>query len=86
MATVLEGFTTEKQRSVVCCFLWTKGLTAKDIHTKYFLFTVEYVCRVKRFTTWSRNSLKDVRKSQMMPDYFAMLRLRQKYLSSGWKS
>jgi hypothetical protein len=26
------------------------------------------VCRVKRFTTGSRNSLKDVRKSQMMPD------------------
>jgi hypothetical protein len=26
------------------------------------------VCRVKRFTTGSRNSLKDFRKSQMMPD------------------
>jgi hypothetical protein len=26
------------------------------------------VYRVKRFTIWSRNSLKDVRKSQMMPD------------------
>jgi hypothetical protein len=25
------------------------------------------VCRVKLFTTGSRNSLKDVRKSQMMP-------------------
>jgi hypothetical protein len=25
-------------------------------------------CRVKQFTTGSRNSLKDVRKSQMMPD------------------
>jgi hypothetical protein len=25
------------------------------------------ICRVKRFTTGSRNSLKDVRKSQMMP-------------------
>jgi cation transport regulator ChaB len=26
------------------------------------------ICRVKRFTTGSRNSLKNVRKSQMMPD------------------
>jgi hypothetical protein len=26
------------------------------------------VCRVKQFKTESRNSLKDVRKSQMMPD------------------
>jgi hypothetical protein len=33
-----------------------------------FLFTVGSVCRVKRFTTVSINSLKDVRKSQMMPD------------------
>jgi hypothetical protein len=33
---------------------------------KCFLFTVGSVCRVKRFTTGSRNSLKDVPKSQMM--------------------
>jgi hypothetical protein len=26
------------------------------------------VCRVKRFITGSKNSLEDVRKSQMMPD------------------
>jgi hypothetical protein len=35
---------------------------------KCFLFKVGSVCRVKRFTTGSRNSLKDVRKSLMMPD------------------
>jgi hypothetical protein len=35
---------------------------------KCLLFTGESVYRVKRFTAWSRNSLKDVRKSQMMPD------------------
>jgi hypothetical protein len=35
---------------------------------KYFLFAMGSVCRVKRFTTGSRNSLKDVRKSQMLPD------------------
>jgi hypothetical protein len=47
--------------------LWAKGLNEKDIHKKCFLFTVESVCRVRRFTTGSRNSLKDVRKTQMMP-------------------
>jgi hypothetical protein len=35
---------------------------------KCFLFTVGSVCRVKRFTTGWRNSLKVVRKSQVMPD------------------
>jgi hypothetical protein len=35
---------------------------------KCFLFTVGSVCRVKQFTTGMGNSLKDVRKSQMMHD------------------
>jgi hypothetical protein len=35
---------------------------------KFFLFTVESVCPVKQLTTGMRNTLKDVRKSQMMPD------------------
>jgi hypothetical protein len=35
---------------------------------KYLLFTMGSVCRVKQFTTGSRHSLKDVRRSQMMPD------------------
>jgi hypothetical protein len=35
---------------------------------KCFLFRVGSVCRLKYFTTGSRNSLRDVRKSQMMPD------------------
>jgi hypothetical protein len=35
---------------------------------KCLLFTVRSVCRVKRFRTGYINSLKDVRKSQMMPD------------------
>jgi hypothetical protein len=39
--------------------LWTKGLNAKDIHKTYFLFTVGSVCRPKRFTIGSRNSLKE---------------------------
>jgi hypothetical protein len=35
MATVLEEYTTEEQRSLVS-FLWVKGLTAKDIYTEIF--------------------------------------------------
>jgi hypothetical protein len=34
--TVLEGYTTKQQRSVAC-FLWAKGLNAKDIHKEMFL-------------------------------------------------
>jgi hypothetical protein len=37
MATVLEDFTTEEQRSVVRFFLlWEKGLNAKDIPKETF--------------------------------------------------
>jgi hypothetical protein len=49
MATVLEECTTEEQRSVV--FLWTKGLTAKDIHKEMFSVYGGSVCHVKRSTT-----------------------------------
>jgi hypothetical protein len=35
---------------------------------KYFLFTVGSFCRVKRFTTESRDSFKDFQNSRMMPD------------------
>jgi hypothetical protein len=35
MASVLEVYTTEEQRSVVR-FLWAKGLNAKDIHKDMF--------------------------------------------------
>jgi hypothetical protein len=62
MATVLEECITEEHRSVVRFFFRAKGLNAKDIHKEMFLFMVGRVCRVKRFTTGPRNSLKDVRK------------------------
>jgi hypothetical protein len=65
MATVLEECTNEEQCYVVR-FVWAKGLNAKDIHKE--MFRVGSVCRVKRFTTGSRNSLKDVPKSQKMPN------------------
>jgi hypothetical protein len=35
MAAVREGYTTEKQCSVVC-LLWAKGLNGKDIHEEMF--------------------------------------------------
>jgi hypothetical protein len=35
MATVLEVCTTKEHHSVVC-FLWAKGLGAKDIHKEMF--------------------------------------------------
>jgi hypothetical protein len=66
MATVLEDYTTEEQHSVVR-FCGQKGLNAKDIYKEMFP-VYSGVCRIKRFTTGSKNSLKDVRKSQMMPD------------------
>jgi hypothetical protein len=52
MATVLEEYTTEDQRSVVL-LLWEKWLNAKDIHKEIFLAGSAY--RLKRFTAGSRN-------------------------------
>jgi hypothetical protein len=46
---------------------------------KYLLFTVGSVCPLKRFTTWSRNSLKDVKMSHMMPNQM------RKWLRQQWK-
>jgi hypothetical protein len=36
MATLLEGYTTEEQRSLLR-FMWAKGLNAKDIHKEIVL-------------------------------------------------
>jgi hypothetical protein len=52
MATVLEEYNTDDQRSVVR-FLWAKGLDTKDIHKE--MLTVESVCHFKQFTTESSN-------------------------------
>jgi hypothetical protein len=67
MATVLEGCTTEEQRSVVR-FCGEKDSVNRMFINKYFLYTVGSVCRAKRFATGSRNSPNDVKMSQMMPD------------------
>jgi hypothetical protein len=42
---------------------------------RIFQFTMGNICRIKRFTTGSRNSLKDVLKSHMMPLSGGLLRL-----------
>jgi hypothetical protein len=67
MATLLEECNTERQRSVMR-FLWTKGFYTKDIHKGMFS-----VCGGKclsRIAVQNRlkNSLRDVRKLQMMSD------------------
>jgi hypothetical protein len=80
MATVLEDCTTKQQR-----FLWSKGLNAKHIH-KEILRVYGGVCRLNQFTAGSRNSLKDIQKSQMMPNQVPLLRMQQKQLCSRWMS
>jgi hypothetical protein len=68
MATMLEECTTEEQGFVVPFFCGQKNSMQRMFIKKYFLFIVAIVCRVKQLKTGSRNSLEDVRKSQMMPD------------------
>jgi hypothetical protein len=53
-------------RAASYCAFFSCG--PNDIHKEMLLFLVRSVCRVKRFTTGSRNYLKDVGKSQMIPD------------------
>jgi hypothetical protein len=65
MATVLEESTTVEKRSVVLLSCGRKDTLQRIFIKKCFQFTVGNVCRM---TTGFRNSLKDVRKSQMMPD------------------
>jgi hypothetical protein len=87
LETVIEKYATEEERPLVRFFFCAqKDSRQRMFIKKCFLFTVGSVSRVKRLTTGSRNSLKDVRKSQMMPDQVALLRLREKQLRSGWKS
>jgi hypothetical protein len=58
MATVLEVFTTEEQRSVVWFFYGHKDSMQRILIKKCFLFTLGSVCRIKRFTAGSRNVAK----------------------------
>jgi hypothetical protein len=56
MTTVLEGYPTEEQHSVVRVS-GQKDSMQRILIKKYFLFTVGSVYRVERFTTGSINSL-----------------------------
>jgi hypothetical protein len=56
MTTVLEGYTT-KEQSFVVLFCGQKDSIQRIFINNFFLFAVEIVCRVKWFTTESRNSL-----------------------------
>jgi hypothetical protein len=67
MATVLEECTAEKECPVVR-FCGQKDSMQRMFIKKCFLFMVGSVCCIKQFKTEWINSLKDVRKSQMMPD------------------
>jgi hypothetical protein len=60
MATVLEVYTTEDQRSVVLYFGGQKDSLQRIFIKICFTLTVGSVCRIKRSTTGSRNSLKGV--------------------------
>jgi hypothetical protein len=55
MATMLVECTTKEQYSVVC-FLWPKGLNAKDTHKEMFPVHGGKCLLRKVFTTGSRNS------------------------------
>jgi hypothetical protein len=59
-----------RRRAALCCavFLWEKGLNAQDIHKEMFPVYCGKCLSRKAFTTGSRNSIGDVRKSQMMHD------------------
>jgi hypothetical protein len=66
MATVLEEYNTEELHSVVRFFVGKRTQCRGYSYRHFcFLFTVGSVCRVKRFTTGLRNSLKAVRKWQI---------------------
>jgi hypothetical protein len=74
MATMLEEYTVKEQCSVVR-FCEQKDSMQRIFIKKCFLFVVRSICPIKLVTTGLRNSLKDVRKSQMIHDQVALLRL-----------
>jgi hypothetical protein len=60
-----------------CCVLCRKKDSKNRIFIKkFFLFTAGSICRLELFAIGKTNSLKDVRKSQMMPGQVRKL-LRQ---------
>jgi hypothetical protein len=78
---MLEEYAIEEQRSVMrCC--GQKDSLQRIFIKKCFLYTVGSICRLKQFTTGLKNSLKDVRNSQMMPNQVQKW-LRQQFRLTG---
>jgi hypothetical protein len=82
MVTMLEGCIKKEQRSVMC-FLWAKGLDAKDSHKEMFPAHGGKCLSHKAVHNWvkkicqgrSKVTGNAIRKSQVMPDQVALLRL-----------
>jgi hypothetical protein len=55
MATVLEDYTIEEQRSFVCFFLWAERLNGKDIHKEMFLISGGKCLSRKGVHNWVAN-------------------------------
>jgi hypothetical protein len=67
MVMVLEGG-LPKNNVILYVFRGETRSIERVFIKKCFVFMTGSVCHVKGFTTGSRNSLKDVRKSQMTPN------------------
>jgi hypothetical protein len=69
LVLIVETATLLEESSVLLCpFCRQKDSMQRIFIKKYFLFTVEGVCGIKRFTNRPRHFFKDVLKSQRMPD------------------
>jgi hypothetical protein len=76
-----------KEQRFVEYYLWgKKDLMQRTFIKQCLIFTVGSFCRLKRFASGLRNSLGEVRNSQMMLDKAALLKLRQKQLCRGQQS
>jgi hypothetical protein len=76
MATMLEEYASGQQRSVAPFFLWEKGLNAKIVTNKCVLFTVGYVCRLKRFHIGGKRFAVDEEVETVVQEW---LRRQRKY-------
>jgi hypothetical protein len=57
------------RRTAFCCaFLWANGRNIKDIHKEMFPVYGRKCILRKQVHNWARNSRRDFRRSQMMPD------------------
>jgi hypothetical protein len=80
------------RRAAFCCAFFffgggAKELSVNDIYKEFFSVTVGSVFRVKLLLTGSKNSLKNVRKSQMMADQVRKWLRRQSrdFYASGFR-